>query len=381
MSGNAFAASGSSSGSVVNQGIITSNTGDAILVGQSVTNNGTISAPNGTVGLAAGNEILLQPVGSDARIAISGGSGSVTNSGTLRAAQVELNSAGGNVYALVENNGGVISATGTKTVGGHVWLTAGGTATITGARFLIGENANGAGGARHCARKHILSGRSMQVGDNHRHRRSFTIVASNTTAVTGSIKCARRRERRRRRHRNLGSQLAIDGAKSTRDKAATGCSIPQSDRRQRRCLDHRHSLNAGTSVTLQTTASGTSGPGTPNASGNGDIYINSAIDWGTSATLTLDAYHSIFVNAPITVTAAGGVVLKTNDGGTGGDYSFGLGPTGFAGSINYGSTNNGGTLTINGTAYTLLYSMSEVQNIDSNLGGNYALSEFARCEQ
>ena len=70
-------------------------------------------------------------------------------------------------------------------------------------------------------------------------------------------------------------------------------------------------------------------------------------------------------------------MLKTNDGGTGGDYSFGLGPTGFAGSINYGSTNNGGTLTINGTAYTLLYSMSDVQGINSSnatLSGNYALA-------
>ena len=145
MSGSAFAASGSSNGGVVNQGVITSNTGDAILVGQSVSNSGTISAPNGTVGLAAGNEILLQPVGSDARIAISGGAGSVTNSGTLRAAQVELNSAGGNVYALVENNGGAISATGTKTVGGHVWLTAGGTTTVAGS--VSATNANGTGGA------------------------------------------------------------------------------------------------------------------------------------------------------------------------------------------------------------------------------------------
>ena len=36
---------------IINQGVITSNTGDAILVGSSVTNTGSISAPNGTVGL------------------------------------------------------------------------------------------------------------------------------------------------------------------------------------------------------------------------------------------------------------------------------------------------------------------------------------------
>jgi len=120
MSGKAFSASGTSNGSIINEGIITSNTGDAILVGSSVTNLGTISAPNGTVGLAAGNEIVLRPAGSDPRIAISGGTGSVTNKGNITAAQAELASAGGNVYALAENNGGVVSATGTKTIGGHV---------------------------------------------------------------------------------------------------------------------------------------------------------------------------------------------------------------------------------------------------------------------
>ena len=144
-SGSAFAASGSSNGAVINQGVITSNTGDAILVGSSVTNSGTITAPNGTIGLAAGNEILLQPAGSDPRIAISGGAGSVTNSGTLKAAQAELNAAGGNVYAIVENNGGAISATGTKTIGGHVWLTAGGTATVSDT--ITATNTNGTGGA------------------------------------------------------------------------------------------------------------------------------------------------------------------------------------------------------------------------------------------
>ena len=49
--------------------------------------------------------------------------------------------------------------------------------------------------------------------------------------------------------------------------------------------------------------------------------------------------------------------------------SFGPG-----GNISYGSANNGGTLTINGTPYTLLYSMSAAQNINDALNGNYALA-------
>src|SRR5512146_368961 len=46
MGGAAFSASGTSNGSVVNAGTITSANGDAILVGRSVKNTGSINAPN-----------------------------------------------------------------------------------------------------------------------------------------------------------------------------------------------------------------------------------------------------------------------------------------------------------------------------------------------
>jgi filamentous hemagglutinin family protein len=101
-------------------------------------------------------------------------------------------------------------------------------------------------------------------------------------------------------------------------------------------------LGAGTNVTLQTTAVGTSGPGNPNSSGSGDILINAPLSWSTNASLTLDAYHSIFVNAPIAITGAGVLNLYVNDGGSGGNYSFAAG-----GSVNYGPTNNDGALYIN----------------------------------
>ncbi|MGN6150263.1 MAG: beta strand repeat-containing protein, partial [Rhizomicrobium sp.] len=142
--GKALRAKGTSSGAVVNKGTITSLYGDTILVGSSVSNSGSISAPNGTAGLAAGNDVTLRPAGSDPRIAVSAGKGDVTNSGTVAAAQAELASAGGNVYALAGNNGGLVSATGTKTVDGHVWLSSSGTTEISGTVKAV--NANGTGG-------------------------------------------------------------------------------------------------------------------------------------------------------------------------------------------------------------------------------------------
>jgi filamentous hemagglutinin family protein len=377
MRGGPFAASGTSNGGILNQGVITSNTGDAILVGSSVTNTGSISAPSGTVGLAAGNEIMLQPAGSDPRIAISGGTGSVTNAGNIRAAQAELNAAGGNVYALVENNGGAISATGTQTINGHVWLTASGTVRVAG--NVTAQNANGSGGDV------TVRGYDINIPGNINASASaangaggtVSIIASNSTTISGGIHAGGGATGQGGAIETSGHTLSFGGSHIDAGKGGSWLLDPVDltvDGAAATTIDA--SLNGGTSVTLQTTATGASGPGNQNASGNGDINIQSAISWNTGATLTLDGYHSINITAPITVQANGQVVLTTNDGGTGGDLSFGLGPTGFAGNIQFtGTEGSGQSLTINGNAYTLLYSLSEVQSINSNLTGTYALAD------
>ncbi len=71
-------------------------------------------------------------------------------------------------------------------------------------------------------------------------------------------------------------------------------------------------------------------------------------------------------SAPATLT------LKTDDGGTGGSFMMSDGAF-----VDYGPTNNGGKLTINGTSYKLLYTMAQVQAINatnSDLSKNYALA-------
>jgi filamentous hemagglutinin family protein len=60
---------------------------------------------------------------------------------------------------------------------------------------------------------------------------------------------------------------------------------------------------ATTNVTIQTTASGSSGPGISNPSGNGDIFVNSGISWGSANSLTLSAYRNIAINAALTGTS------------------------------------------------------------------------------
>jgi filamentous hemagglutinin family protein len=162
---------------------------------------------------------------------------------------------------------------------------------------------------------------------------------------------------------------------------------------------------SGTNVTLQTSATGaptgaTLTSGETNSSGSGDIIDNAALGWSTSATLTLSAYHSIAINAPITISGAGGLVLTTNNnvGGASSDgtYSFAPGQsvsfTGVYTSVNDGGNSalDGaarGALNINGTSFTLINSMAQFDAIDGvsavngsvvaqygpGLGGAYAL--------
>ncbi len=102
----------------------------------------------------------------------------------------------------------------------------------------------------------------------------------------------------------------------------------------------------------------------------GDITLGAPIAWSNPGTLTLDAFHSINVSGSITDTGTAQVVLKTDDGGTGGDYSFVDG-----GSLSFTNTPGGGQgLTINGQAYTLVYSQADLLNINNDLGGFYALA-------
>ena len=146
-------------------------------------------------------------------------------------------------------------------------------------------------------------------------------------------------------------------------------------------------LNAGTSVTEQTTASGTGG--------SGDIIVASPLTWSTSASLTLSAYRNVDVNANITSSGAGAVMLYADNSGTGtGTVNFGSGnqvstsgavsifynPTGnnnstvnvtsYKSPTNYsGNIANGGAL----TAYMLVNTLYDLQNVENNLSGTYAL--------
>ncbi len=141
---------GTSGAGINNQGVIHAASGDVYLIANQVSNSGTLSAPQGNVGLAAGSDVLLQQAGDQhlfVQPILSGTSATtgITNTGAIQAATAELKAAGGNAYALAINNTGNIAATGFKKVNGQVFLTADG-GNITNAGQISAQNPNGDGG-------------------------------------------------------------------------------------------------------------------------------------------------------------------------------------------------------------------------------------------
>jgi filamentous hemagglutinin family protein len=149
MAGGEMVFRGSSEAAVRNAGVIRASSGDAFLIGYQVSNSGTISAPNGTVGLAAGSEVLIMPVG-DERVVVRNAVGSrkktgVSNSGVIEANVAELKAHNGNVYALAIRNTGRIAATAVTREGGRILLSANG-GSIDNSGQLVARGRSGSGG-------------------------------------------------------------------------------------------------------------------------------------------------------------------------------------------------------------------------------------------
>ena len=112
-------------------------------------------------------------------------------------------------------------------------------------------------------------------------------------------------------------------------------------------------------------------PGTNGLSllATGDLNIlNTITVTGAGAGLVLNAAGDLNIWNTVSVPNGGTVALSY-----GGDYSFGLTGSGFAGNIDFGDTDNGASLSINGSVYTLKYTMAQLQGIDGSFS-QYALA-------
>jgi filamentous hemagglutinin family protein len=335
MTGGTLTLAGSSNAKVVNLGKISSSGGDVFLIAHdAVVNAGSVSAPNGTAEYAAGQQVVLYESSNSRQVFVQIAShGNVIDRGITQAAQINLEAVDGNIYALA-GSGSRIRATGTATRDGHIWLVADyGNVTQNGT--LTATNANGSGGTVDTLAKTLTLGDSASVKAGH-----WNVSTPNFTI----------------------------------DSATAGA--------------FTRSLNAGTSV--DATATGTNGA-------SGDTNVVSNIDWQGSASLALVAFRHVAIGLQTTIrnTGSGNLSLRADA----------------AGIDNAGSTSNKGTIDwsrstgavsayfdVNGvnspgvvmqnpafspsalggpvsqyTAYKLVNSLTDLNSINADLAGNYAL--------
>ena len=137
--------SGGSAASITNFGAIETSAGDVVLIGLNITNQGTLKAPNGQAILAAGGTVLYVPDGQSAvLVAPAAAPASIDNEGMIAAASAQLRAAG-SAYALAVNNGGTISATTVTQSGGQVVLD-GGAGDVVASGDIAATGTAGAGG-------------------------------------------------------------------------------------------------------------------------------------------------------------------------------------------------------------------------------------------
>ncbi|KAA0997678.1 filamentous hemagglutinin N-terminal domain-containing protein [Paraburkholderia panacisoli] len=335
MNGGALILSGNSDASVINLGKIGSTGGDIFLISRrAVINAGTITAPNGTAELAAGEQVLLQDSASSKQVLVQTGSkGTVVNGGSIAAAQISLQAADGNVFALA-GGGTRIRATGTANRDGHVWLVAD-RGRVEQSGVIMATNADGRGGTvdTDAAQTAFGATAAVHAGEWNLSTPAFTIDQSAARALGGS-------------------------------------------------------LNSGTSVAVTTT----------HATGaTGDIGVASNLSWSGPASLTLAAYRDVSIGsgAKIANQGAGNLSLRADATGINNDGSVTnhgtLDWSKSTGTLSAFYDMNGsyvaGTQLSNAawvppafsglvkqiTAYKLVNSVTDLTNVAKDLSGNYAL--------
>jgi filamentous hemagglutinin family protein len=328
---------GKSDASVTNLGRITSSAGDVILIARhAVINAGIISAPNGTAELAAGEAVLLQDSSSSKQVFVQTGSyGTVVSEGRMKAAQVSLQAADGNVYALA-GAGTRIRATGTGTRNGHVWLIAESGVVIQDG--IVGASNLDGSGAAVDTRAALL-----KFGEHAAIRADQWNVSTPALTIDDGVAGAMQR-----------------------------------------------SLSANTSIEVTTT--GANGA-------RGDLKVASSVRWQGPASLALGAFHDVSITSGTTVKndGAGRLTLRADASGIddgGSVHNHGIidwsGSTGLVSALydqtgSYGAGNillnktwivpQDSGLVTQATGYKLVNSLADLEKISLDLAGSYALGK------
>ena len=260
--------SGSSQGSIVNQGSINAAPGGYVaLLGQTVRNQGKITAPLGTVALGAGSKITLTFSNNNlVKMRVDESLlNSLAENGSLIQAEGGrvLMTAGANAALLssVVNNTGVIEARTVENHAGTITLLAGMTAGKVNVAGTLDASAPQGGNGGFIE----TSAAQVKIADDAK----VTTKAVNGQAGTWLID---------------PTDFTISAGNSGQTNSGIGAATLQSN------------LAAG-NIAIATSSAGTE---------SGDINVNAPLAWAAN-NLTLSAYNNINVNANL--TASGGASL------------------------------------------------------------------------
>jgi len=149
--------------------------------------------------------------------------------------------------------------------------------------------------------------------------------------------------------------VTISNAKTKHMKCAGGVCTPTGGNANLNVSELQSMLTAS-DVTVKSSASAPS------------LGVLDPLTWASTHHLTLDAYQSIHVRAPIVIEGTSGLTLTTNDGGTGGNDIFEDG--GYANFWDLASS-----LVINGQNYVLVGDIKTLAgDIQEKAAGHYALA-------
>ncbi|SMC41892.1 beta strand repeat-containing protein, partial [Sporomusa malonica] len=366
-----------SGGSVTNAGSITA-TNEAVLIGPTVTNEGVITAK--VVGLGAGDKVSLDFSGDQLlNVAVDTGAagGSAKNSGTITSTGGLVVMTAGTKDALlntVVNNSGVIRAQSIANVNGVICLE-GGNVINRGTLDVSGKTSGQTGGAVKVLGDTVTlaSGSTIDVsgdagggtaliggayqGGSHEYAATSTTVetgtlinadaittgnggqvvvwANDTTNFAGKITAK-------------GGSISGNGGNvetSGHILTVSGTVLAGATNGNNGCwlLDpYDYTINSAAAASLVTSLDSNtdvtvrSSDGTSGTDGN--IYVNSALNWTGTGTLTLSAYNNINLNSSISA-ANGGLMLAANTSGSGNGTTTGIIVPASGSSISVGTFN------------------------------------------
>ena len=292
------------SGAVSNAGTINVLPGGQVaLVGSSVSNSGSISAPQGLITFGAGNNVSLDFSGSSIlalNINSNNANATINNSGVLSASGGNIELKAGAVNSLVSsavNNTGNVEANSITLLSGMQ----AGVTTVGGSLYAPGGQINTSGG-----RVNVLSSAQINTTSPSGAVGTWTIdpnsfyIGENTSGTANST---------------LGNVLNYEDISASSLETA---------------------LNNSNVTILSTNG----GKGTL-----GNVYVDSSVSYNSSNELKIDAVHNIEVNQSIVNAGTGEIRLRADDMAIGGTQT---GTATGAGSTTLAST---GVPTGNGAVY------------------------------